>query len=424
MKKLHLFLVLLLGVHTLFAKNISLQETVDATLASHPDAKLALHRIDTARENKSITKAASFPDLSLNAEYFPTKTLVMPSNGSFATKEHATSHLDATLTYTLWDFGRTQNRLDAANQELESSVFLSDNARALLIEKVWQAYYSLAYIQRLNNANTLSLAFYKALYEQAKQMKDTGLKTEADKERFYASWIEAQDLLETSRNEERKLLHLLSTLTGFEEGTLVIEDDFQVFSKTTLTTFSDTQWRGLLKEHNSELQALRTKIKQSQFLYEASEKEIYGTLSTVGSIGADSSLSSYNTTQIGLRATIPLFTGGKLSHQIERERVALLASQETLRSRELSLWQELYEALLDAKRLDNTIDAKKISALSLSKAVLIAKGRYTEGLATYIEVLEAQKAYDSACIAQNIAMLQKISTLAKIKRLIPEGANL
>ena len=110
MKKLHLFLVLLLGVHTLFAKNISLQETVDATLASHPDAKLALYRIDTARENKSITKASSFPDLSLNAEYFPTKTLVMPSNGSFATKEHATSHLDATLTYTLWDFGRTQNR--------------------------------------------------------------------------------------------------------------------------------------------------------------------------------------------------------------------------------------------------------------------------------------------------------------------------
>ena len=424
MKRLRLFLMLFFVTHTLIAKSISLQEAIDATLSSHPDAKLALYRIDSSREHRGITSAASYPDLNLNAEYFPSKTLVSTSNGILATKELATTHLDATLTYTLWDFGRTQKRLDAAQQDLESSVFLNDNAHALLIEKVWQAYYSLAYIHRLNNANTLSLAFYKALYEQANQMKNTGLKTEADAERFYASWLEAQDLLETSRNEELKLLHLLSTLTGFGVESLVIEDDFQVFSKKTLTSFSDTQWRTLLKEHNSELQALRSKIKQSQLLYEASQKEIYGTLSTVGSIGTDSSLSSYNTTQIGVKASIPLLTGGKLSHQAEKDRVTFLSAHESLNSRELSLWQELYEALLDAKRLDNTIEAKKMAALSLSKTVLIAKGRYSEGLATYIEVLEAQKAYDSASIAQNIAMLQKISTLAKIKRLIPEGANL
>ena len=420
MIKLRLLLMVLLATQILFAKNISLQEAIDATLASHPDAKLALYRIDTSRESVGVTKASLFPELSLNAEYFPTRTLV---NG-LVIKEHSTTHLDVTLTYTLWDFGRTQKRLDAAYQDLESSLFLNENARALLVEKVWQTYYSLAYIYRLNDANTLSLSFYKALYEQANQMKNIGLKTEADKERFYASWLEAQDLLETSRNEERKLVHLLSVLTGIEESNIAIEDDFQTFANTTLNTFSTEQWKELLKEHNGELLALHTKIKQSQLLYEASKREYYGTLSTIGSVGADSSLSSYNTTQIGIKATVPLFTGGKLSHQTERERVGLLTAQETLHSRELSLWQELYEALLDAKRLDSTINAKKMAALALSKTVLITKKRYTEGLATYIEVLEAQKAYDSACITQNVAMLQKISILAKIKRLIPQGANL
>lgn len=424
MRKLGLFLTMLLISQALFSKNLSLQEAIDATLSSHPDAKLALYRIDTSHENVGITKASSYPELNLNAEYYPTKTLVMPSNGSFSTKEHATSHIDATITYTLWDFGRTQKRLDAAYQDVESSLFLNENARALLIEKVWQTYYSLAYIYRLNDANVLSLAFYKALYEQANQMKNIGLKTEADKERFYASWLEAQDLLETSRNEEQKLLHLLSMLTGIEESTIVIEDDFKAFSNTSVSTFSTLEWKALLKEHNGELQALHTKIKQSQLLYEASKREHYGTLSTVGSVGADTSLSAYNTTQIGVKASIPLFTAGKLTHQEERERVGLLSAHETLRSRELSLWQELYEALLDAKRLDNTVNAKKMAALALSKTVLITKGRYAEGLATYIEVLEAQKAYDNAYIAQNIAMLQKISTLAKIKRLIPQGANL
>ena len=99
-------------------------------------------------------------------------------------------------------------------------------------------------------------------------------------------------------------------------------------------------------------------------------------------------------------------------------------AEEALRARELTLWQELYEAILDTKRLDATIEAKHMAAQALSKTVAITKGRYKEGLATYIEVLEAQRAYDNATVAQSAAMLQKIASLAHIKRLIPKGASL
>lgn len=424
MTLLRTVILIFLALQTLFAKTLSLQEAIDATLISHPDAKLALYQLDSARESIGIAQAATYPELSLNAEYYPTKTLVSQNSGSFATRDHFSTHVDVTLTYTLWDFGRTQKRIDAAQQDAESTLALNENAKALLGEKVWQAYYSLAYLQRVSTANALSLAFYQALYDQSRQMKHVGLKTEADSERFYASLLDAQDLLETSRNEERKFTHLLSMLTGFSEQDISIEDDFTALSHTTLPSFPDTQWRHMLKEHNAELEALSAKIKQSHALYESSKAEHYGTILSAGSLGSDTSLSSYSSNQIGIKASIPLLSGGRISHQIEKDRVSILMAEEALRARELTLWQELYEAILDTKRLDTTIEAKHMAAQALAKTVAITKGRYKEGLATYIEVLEAQRAYDNALIAQSAAMLQKIASLAHIKRLIPKGASL
>ena len=418
-----LFLLILLMTHILYGKTLSLQEAIDATLASHPDAKLALYQLDTARESLGIAKASTYPELNLNAEYFPTKTLVSQNNGSFVTRDHFSTHLDVTLTYTLWDFGRMQKRIDAAHEESDSALALTENAKALLSEKVWQAYYSLAYIERVNEANALSLAFYQGLYDQALHMKNVGLKTEADSERLYASLLEAKDLLATSRNEGRKFIHLLHILTGMRENNIIIEDDFTERSRTSLPSFTDTQWHQTLKSNNAELKALASKINQNQSLYESSQKEHYGTVVSVGSMGSDTSLSSYSSNQIGIKASVPLFTGGRLSHQIEKDRVAILLAKEALHSREFALWQELYEAILDTNRLDSTIEAKKMAARALGKTVSITEGRYKEGLSTYIEVLEAQRAYDNAKISQNAAMLQKIAAMAHIQRLIPQGVN-
>lgn len=421
---LRLFLLMLLATQMLISKTLSLQEAIDATLSSHPDAKLALHQFNASRESLGIAQASAYPELSLNADYFPTKTLVSQSNGSFVTRDHYSTHIDVTLTYTLWDFGRSQKHIDAAHQEMDSAVALTENAKALLSEKVWQAYYSLAYIQRVNKANALSLSFYQTLYEQALQMKNIGLKTEADSERFYASLLEAKDLLETSRNESRKFTHLLSVLTGIVENEITIEDDFTQRSVGTPPSFTDAKWHQILKDNNAELEALAFKIKQSKSLYESSKTERYGTIASVASLGSDTSISSYSSNQIGIKASIPLYTGGRLSHQIEKDRVSIMMAEEALHSREFTLWQELYEALLDTKRLDTTIEAKQMIARSLAKTVAITEGRYKEGLSTYIEVLDAQRAYDNASITQYAAMLQKIASLARIKRLIPKGASL
>jgi outer membrane protein TolC len=254
-------------------------------------------------------------------------------------------------------------------------------------------------------------------------MKNMGLKTEADSERLYASLLEAKDLLATSLNEGRKFIHLLRVLTGIIEDNITIEDDFTERSRTILPSFTDAQWHKMLTNNNAELKALSSKIKQSQSLYESSKTEHYGTVISVGSVGNDTSLSSYSSNQIGIKASVPLFTGGRLSHQIEKDRVAILLAKEALHSREYTLWQELYESILDTNRLDNTIEAKKMAARALGKTVTITEGRYKEGLSTYIEVLEAQRAYDNARISQNAAMLQKIASMAHIQRLIPQGVT-
>lgn len=421
---IRLYFFIFITTQALFSQTISLQEAIVATLESHPDAKIALFLLEKSRANLGVTKALRHPEIILNGDYFPTKTLVMPTNGAFATRDSSTSHIDVTVTYTLWDFGRSSERINAAMYENDASLSLHENAQAVLIQKVWQAYYSLAYLHRLIKTTEHSLAFYQALYDQATHLRHSGLKTQIDEERFYASLLESKDTLAIAHSEEKKSLQILSLLTALPLESIVIEDDFEVLSQTTIPLLSEEKWRTLLMENNAQLSAFSFKIKQSESLHVSSSLEKYGTISAVASTGYDDSLSSYNTTQIGIKASIPLYTGGKLSHQEEKDRVGVLTSKEELRSLELTLWQELYGNIQDLKRLDATIKAKEAVAHSLAKAILIIKGRYAQGLATYIEVLEAQMAYDSALTSVNSAMLQKISSLANIHRLIPKGLTL
>lgn len=54
----------------------------------------------------------------------------------------------------------------------------------MLVEKVWQTFYLVAYYNRLTASYRHTVAFYEALHKQASEMRKNGLKTVADEERF------------------------------------------------------------------------------------------------------------------------------------------------------------------------------------------------------------------------------------------------
>lgn len=419
MKTTMIFLLLFCNLH---AAPLTLERAITMALKSHPKIQAAALRLQSAHADTKAANAALYPHIDLNGEYYPTKTVVMPSNGTLSTKQTDAFHTDVSGSYSLWDFGRNIHLIQAATfaQEGSASDKLSDENT--LIEQVWLQYTTITYLNRLIETAQKSAEFYQAQYAQAVRMREVGLKTQADESRFKASWLEADDHLSAARSEREKALMSLELLVGSDTGVTIDEADFDHRINALAITLEDKNaLRQELTQRNVQLQKLRTLINRDKALSQATEKQPYGSVMLVGSYGYDNSLASYDSSQIGVRGTIPLYDGGRLSQEAQKSRITLSLAQKEYDNTEKTLWQELYGAMIDFNRYDETITAKESVMNAMQKTLTLTQGRYTQGLATYIDVLESQSVLENARVAQADAKLQKIRAWLTIQRLLNKG---
>lgn len=408
---------------TLNAGTVTLDEAVGMALKSHPDAQSASLRHESAKADSRIVASSLRPRIDLNADYFPTKTFVMPANGLFSTRQSDAFHADISGSYPLWDFGRNSDRRHAASSKEDEAGAGKTLVQNSLIEQVWVRYYTVAYLEQLIETATKSAQFYKAQYKRSVGMREAGMKTAADESRFKASWLESDEHLSAARAEYDKALLSLGLLIGSSESVAIEKGSFDRRVETLSYTQDIGQLRKELSVHNPQLQKLRMSIDHTKSLSDAAEKEAYGSVMLVGSYGIDNSLSYYDSSQVGIRGTIPLYDGGKLSAEAQKNRIAHTLAQKEYEAAEQALWLELYDAYSDLKRSDETIAAKAGVIDATVMALNLMEGRYAQGLATYIEVLESQNMLESARIAHAEAKFQKIRAYAQIQKLLNKGCD-
>ncbi|WP_295023006.1 TolC family protein [Sulfurimonas sp.] len=403
--------------------SLSLEDAIDKTLKTHPDMQIAnLNQQSTMLDSKS-TLSTLRPKIDFNANYYPTKTLVMPSAGTFATRQSDALHADITGSYVIWDAGRSSNRYDASllkNREADSNL---DEAKSTLVEQVIARYYTLAYLKYQIISAEQSVKFYEAQYSRAVNMRKSGLRTEADESRFFASLSEAKDRLASVHAETQKAKLSLELLVGSDEALDVEKEELEKFLSTIKVVKNADTLRGQLSENNPRLKSLKAVIEQTKLNSNASDKEGYGTISLVASYGYDDSISSYDSSQVGVVGVIPIYDGGKLSSQAQKSRIGISSAQKEYESREKILWQELFGAYSDFSRFDETIVAKMSVINSTQKALDLITGRYAQGLATFVDVLESRSVLDNAQSELSAAKLQKVAAWAHMQRLLNQPQN-
>ncbi|HEX5710979.1 MAG TPA: TolC family protein [Sulfuricurvum sp.] len=419
MKPIHFFLLLIFGVNL---GAITLDEAIEKTLMTHPNAKISSLQYESAVTSAKSADSVLYPRLDANGNYFPTKTFVMPVNGAFSTKQSDSFHGDISGSYSLWDFGRSRNRYTSALHAQAGADSTKKLTRNELIERVWNHYYGVAYTASLIDTANSSVEFYEAQYKQALNMRLSGLKTEADELRFKASLTESKERAMRAQIEYDKASLALGVLIGSDEFISVDKSILDKRCKTlTLESISLETLRQKLRENNPQLKALRLSIHSAKGLSDASNNEKYGNVVLVGSYGYDDSLSAYDSYQAGVVGTIPLYDGGQLSAQAQKSRIALTIAQTELESVERQLWQEVYGVYRDFTRVDESIRSKESVIEATMKSLHLIGGRYGQGLATYVDVLESQTLLENAKSDLAQAKYQKISAYAHLQKLLNQG---
>ncbi len=383
MKRIFFFSLLLFSM--LKAGTLTLQEAIDATLQNYPDVQSLQLKMRQSKLSHRLTVSDYLPQVNFTGQYNATQTYVLPVNGSFHTKDDTGWNVGVNLKQKLWDFGKTAYKIDASKKDEAISKLSLMDFKALLAYKV-KSFYELMVVQReALNVRKKDLEAKKAYYAQAKALVKQGLKTIADASRFLSAVYNAENNLAIAQASFDKARNSLSLYMGKK-----IDENVTLANAVLQESFNaNADIEKEVLASNYTLKIDNKNIEKNILLHKSAEAEHYGSIDATASYNHFDTLNIYNTITAGIVINIPLYSGGRVSTEAQKVEISAQISKEQKRSRKLALKEELGNLLLDIKRYNKTIAAKKAQLYYAQETEKVLDGRYKVGIATYIEVLDA-----------------------------------
>lgn len=410
MKQTVLGLCLLLA-SLMSADELTLQECVSKALKEHPDIKRQSLATKSAKNAIDVARADYLPQVSLSAEYEPIRTYALPANGIFNTKESDGWTIGGVVNQKIWDFSKTAANIEAQEVEEEISRLDLIDAKALLAYKV-KLQYELMLVQKMAiEVREEDLKSKTALYEQAEAFVKNGVRTRADASRFLSSLYVAQENLAIAIAGYEKAKKVLSLYINEPIGNDV------TLQNTLLSTKEITFDEESLLEHSPSLLSTKKSLQKSDLAYQSVAAANYGSLDAIASYATQNTLNHYDAVLVGVSYRVALYSGGRMSALTQQANVNKQSAMAAFNSKKLALQEEIATLMIDLRRYEKTIEAKESQLHASKETQRVVEGRYKEGLATYIEVLDASSSTLSAKLGLLQAMYEKSGALHKIEYL-------
>lgn len=374
-----------LFITNLYSFTLTLQESIEKTILNHPDIKSFTFKVKQSKATYNSKFADFLPQINLQADYNPIQTFVFPANGTLTTKEDDSWSAGVYLRQKIWDFKKTSSLVESAKIDEDISKLSLDDLKALLVYKVKSFYQLMVLQQEAIKVRKKDLESNKAYYDQANALVEQGLKTKADASRFLSSVYLAEDNLAQARADFKKAKNSLSLYMGE-----LISDDVELQTdiiKQNLTFNSNIE--NEIIDKNYQLKIDSQNINKNILLHKSAKASHYGSLDAIASYTHIDSLESYESSLVGLTLNIPIYSGGRTSADVQKIQIETQIANAQKASKKLELKEEIESLLIDIEKNNKTVLAKKAQLKSSNNTKDVLDARYEEGLATYIEVLDA-----------------------------------
>ena len=376
----------------------------------------------------------------LEATYELTEAIrsdLLPSFDGFLTNRLGsllTSGIDPSLTGTIgasMSFnpdiaGRTKNQLEAARADYLAAELGVSDLRRLIREAVALQYIELrragarlALLQTTHDLQQATLQIVEARYAAGLSPKLDVDRTRADLSRTRAQ----QSLIEANRKQAE---FALSVLTGNLPGKLTlgeaVSDQIPVFSGGPAIALPAD-----LVRRRPDVRAAAASL-QSEIIQISVEKaDLLPSLRLPGQISSGFGDVSGSADEIALSLTaaldIPIFDYGRRQSEVDAQRARAEAAAIAYRSSVLTALQEVEGALVQIQAIQQSLDLQLESVRSSEAAYDQLDALYREGLASFIDVLDAQRTLISSreSIVQTEANLA--SAMVSLYAALDAGCN-
>jgi NodT family efflux transporter outer membrane factor (OMF) lipoprotein len=399
--------------------------------AANLDVRTATLRLAESRFERGVTASAQFPSVNGNASYQrellsqngvlslakplapPTAPFIIPPISIWQTG------FDASWEIDLW--GRVRRQVEAADAQVEATEFQRRDALVSTMAELARDYIQLRGTQKEIAITKENLASSREILQWTKIRAERGLTSQLDVENAAAQVEAVRATLPTLEDQESAQINALSFLLdeppGFLRGELA--------QAKSIPPAPPRVPPGI----PSELARRRPDIRQA-------EAQLHAATATIGVAVADfypsvtfngnvefNALDLKNLWKgsslqyvLGPSISLPIFAGGRLKSTLElreaQQQEAAIAYHKTV----LSAWHEVVNALV-AYRTEQERRAYLMAQTNHSRQALsLARVRYTNGVADFLSVLDAERtalqaelqyAQSTTAVSANLVQLYK-----------------
>lgn len=375
-----------------------LVDLVREAVRSNRDMHLAQARIREFRAAVGVSKADLYPQLSANGTIGQSQVVF----GSIGALGFETYRATGDLTWELDFWGRIRSNARGASLDLAAEREESRATILSLVSDVASAYLQLRELDENLAITERTLVSRRETLELARRRLAEGVISELDVLLFEAEVAApAARVAEFTRSIARTE-HQLSLLIGRVPGSIARGRPLAAVARAVTVP----------EEVSADLISRRPDVMGAAFDLDAAHartgaarKARLPTIFLNGQYGTQAenfsdmfkSNTEIFTAQAGI--SIPLFTGGRLKNQ--QEVAAARAEQAEIRYERavLTAMREVSDAMIGVRTSRDQIAAQETQTQALRRAFTLAERRYDAGIASYLEVLDAQRSLFNAELA-------------------------
>ncbi len=396
-----------------------LQKVITMALENNRDLRIATLNVERARAVYGIQRAELFP--MLNAVGVMNRERV-PADLSNTGKDHISDYYGVDMGFLSWEidfFGRIRSLKDKALEQYLATEYAQRGAKISLISSVTATYLALAADKEGFKLAKSTLDAQQATYDLIKRRYDVGLTNELDLRRVQTQVDAARSnvaLYTRMAAQDENMLDLLvgtsvpDDLKPADFGSIIPPKEISpgISSEVLLNRPDILAAEHQLKAVNANIGAAR-----AAFFPRISLTSTVGTgsyeLSRLFSAGS-------STWSFAPQVVMPLFDSRLWSalkgSKVERE-IAVAQYEKAIQV----AFKEVADALAQKGTVGDQMTAQESLVKASSDAYTLTNARYSQGIDSYLSVLDAQRslyAAEQGLIAVRLAKVINLVTLYKV----------
>jgi TolC family type I secretion outer membrane protein len=417
-----------------FSKALTLADVTEAALCNNPQTRESYANAKVQAAQLGIAKSAFLP--TLTDSFGVNQNFVNPESVSRG-REFTNLSNSLAVSYLLYDFGNRDAALENARQLLNAvSATQSAIVQNILLATV-KAYYQvqtdIALLEATKEAERFNLESFKAAEAKYK----AGVSTPADKLQAETAYAQAMLNRISAEGTLKTDYGILANVMGLNANMpLNLVPSVNSLVNTAEIERDINQLIEYARVRRPDLVASEAQVSAAKAGILASRAAAKPTVSVglSNSFQDGSSLSSSNTSTLGLTVTVPIFSGYAPTYRI-RSAEATAEVREAQRDQlKLQISLDVWTAFQNLRTAHETIRSAEVLVNSATESARVALGRYKAGVGNIIDTLNAQSALASANqqkikadLNRNIAraaLAQAIGTLDSVMiQSLPDGGN-